>query len=112
MSQDSVVLEFHEAMLEVYRRALAEAHYNATRFLGMVSEHGGLETARILIHAPTISEGYAALWERNRLDLTVEAVIIQYRRWHCLFTEDELAICRKRLIDYGFIVGKDEPETK
>jgi len=29
---------FNEAMLDVYRRAKAEAYYNATRFLGMVTE--------------------------------------------------------------------------
>ena len=54
-----------------------EASYNVTRFLGMVVERGGLETARYLLHAPTVSEGYAALWERKRLDLTVEAMILQ-----------------------------------
>ena len=32
---------FNEAMLDVYRRAKAEAGYNATRFLGMVTEMGG-----------------------------------------------------------------------
>lgn len=40
----------------------------------MLHEHGGLQTARILIHAATVSEGYTALWERG-LDLTVEALI-------------------------------------
>jgi hypothetical protein len=99
---NSLASAFDEAMLEIYRRALAEAHYNATRFLSMVSEHGGLETARILIHASTVSEGYAALWERKRLDLTVEAVIIDHPKWHPLFTEEELAKCRQRLLEYGY----------
>ena len=40
--------QFNEAMLNLYRRAKAEAGYNATRFLSMVVEHGGLETARYL----------------------------------------------------------------
>src|SRR2546425_4604244 len=77
---------FNEAMLDVYRRAKADAGYNATRFLGMVSEMGGCETARTLLHAPTVSEGYTALWERGRLDLTVEAVILQ-PEWRDLFSE-------------------------
>ena len=38
----------------------------------MLHEHRGLETARILLHASSVSEGYVALWERKRLDLTVE----------------------------------------
>ena len=53
--------QFNEAMLNLYRRAKAEAGYNATRFLSMVVEHGGLETARYLLHAATVSEGYTAL---------------------------------------------------
>lgn len=56
---------FNDAMLDIYRRAKSEAGYTATRFLGMVVERGGLETARYLLHAPTVSDGYAALWERN-----------------------------------------------
>ena len=69
--------QFNEAMLNIYRRAKAEAGYNATRFLSMVVEHGGLETARYLLHAGTVSEGYTALWERKRLDLTVEAMVLR-----------------------------------
>src|SRR3989442_14736402 len=95
---------FNETMLDVYRRAKAEARYNATRFLGMVAEKGGYETARTLIHAPAVSEGYTALWERGRLDLTVEAVILQ-PEWRDLFSEPELNIARRRLAKYGYDFG-------
>ncbi len=53
---------FNEAMLDVYRRAKSEADYNARIFVGMVVEHGGLATARYLLHEPNVSEGYTALW--------------------------------------------------
>jgi hypothetical protein len=82
MTTETLVNQFDEEMLSIYRRALTEAHYNATRFLGMLQEHRGLQTARLLIHATTVSEGYAALWERKRLDLTVETVIIDHPKWH------------------------------
>jgi len=85
--------QFHEAMLNIYKRALAEAKYPATRFLKMLNEHGGLETARILIHMPTESDGYTELYLRNRLDLTVEAVIYDHDKWHPLFTKEELDVC-------------------
>jgi hypothetical protein len=49
-----------------------------------------------------VSEGYAALWERNRLDLTVEAVIYDNPKWHRLFTEEELTTCKRRLADYRY----------
>ena len=74
MPQNALVVEFGQGMLRIYERALSEAHYQATRFLSMFDERRGLETARILINASTVSDGYTALWERKRLDLTVEAV--------------------------------------
>jgi hypothetical protein len=62
-----------------------------------------LETARILLHSTNVSEGYTALWERGRLDLTVEAVIHDNPKWHTLFTAEELAICSKRLKEYRYL---------
>lgn len=93
--------EFHGAMLDIYRRAKSEADYNATRFIGMVSDRGGLETARYLLHATTVSDGYTALWERGRLDLTVEAVILA-SKWKPLFSKTEREIAIKRLREYEF----------
>jgi hypothetical protein len=97
-----IELQFHEAMLDIYRRAKSEAKYNAIRFLQMVTDHGGVRTARMLINSTNVSEGYTALWERGRLDLTVEAMILDNEKFQSLFTEDELAICRKRLKQYEF----------
>ena len=102
MAGQKLVEEFDEAMYELYRRALSEANYQAARFLEMLYAHRGLETARILLHAPNVSDGYTALWERGRLDLTVEAVIHDNAKWHPLFTNEELAICQGRLRDYGY----------
>ena len=93
--QKPLEIDFHEAMIGVYRRARAEAAYTATRFLGMLSERGGLETARYLLHSPAVSEGYTALWERHRLDLTVEAVILE-TKWRSLFTDAERRIAVAR----------------
>jgi hypothetical protein len=97
--------QFHEAMLEIYRRAKADAGYNATRFLGMVSEQGGYEAARTLIHSSSVSDGYTALWERKHLDLTVEALILK-PEWHDLFSEVERNIARERLAEYGYDLTK------
>jgi hypothetical protein len=95
--------DFDQEMLGIYQRAHSEANYNATRFLQMLHEQRGLETARILLHSANVSEGYTALWDRGRLDLTVEAVIHDNPKWHPLFTEDELAICVQRLKDYRYL---------
>lgn len=92
---------FDMSMMNIYHRARAEVNYNATRFLQMLHDHRGQGTARILLHSAIVSEGYTALWERGRLDLTVEALILE-PQWHELFTEEEREIARKRLNDYGF----------
>ena len=102
-SNEQPINEFDEAMHGIYHRALSEAGYKASIFLNMLFAHRGVETARRLIHSPNISDGYTALWERKRLDLTVEALIYDNKKWHPLFTLDELAICCKRLRQYEYI---------
>lgn len=94
--------QFHESMLNIYQAAKSEANYNAQRFLQMVVDHGGLEAARMLIHSSQVPEGYVALWERGRLDLTVEAMILAREPYKSLFTDEELEICKKRLLEYGY----------
>lgn len=103
MIDEALVAQFDEAMFSIYQRALSEANYKATRFLQMLHDHRGLETARLLLHSQNVSEGYTALWQRGRLDLTVEAVIHDNAEWHPLFTQDELNICISRLTDYQYL---------
>jgi len=100
---ENLIEQFDRAMFEIYRRALKEVNYRATRFLEMLYQHRGVETARILLNAPTVSDGYTALWERGRLDLTVEVLIWDNPKWHALFSEEEIAVCRKRLREYEYI---------
>ena len=94
------------AMQDIYVRAKEEAGYNARYFLEMLHNSGGLATARSLVNANRISDGFSALWERGRLDLTVEAMLLERTEFHALFTEEELAVCRKRLRDLGYEDGK------
>lgn len=92
---------FNTAMMAIFHRALKEANYRAARFHQMLCDHGGIETAQLLLHSSNVSEGYTALWERKRLDLTVEALILQ-AEWHELFTDEERAKAKQRLMDYGY----------
>ncbi len=94
--------QFDAVMFEIYRRAKKEAGYNATIFLRMVSDKGGLATAKYLINASRPSDGYTHLFERGRLVLTVEAMVVENVKWHQLFTSDEIAAANKRLISYGY----------
>jgi len=97
-----LLAEFDREMENIYVRAKEEAGYTASIFHRMLIEKGGLATAKQLINDPTVSQGYTNLWERGRLDLSVEAVVIDNPKWHSLFTAEELARARKRLIDYRY----------
>ena len=87
---DNLISEFDRAMHDVYRKAKNEAGYRARIFRKMLHRQGGLATAKQLINAPNVSDGYTALWERGRINLTVEAVVVENRKYHELFTADEL----------------------
>ena len=93
--------EFERAMKDVYIRAKSEANYTASYFIGMLSSYGGLGTAQRLLASTEVSSGFAALYERDRLDLTVEALVIQ-SKFASLFTDEELDIARPRLDQLGY----------
>jgi hypothetical protein len=67
----------------------------------MISEHGGLATARQLLWSDTPSEGFTTLWERGRLDLTVEARVLD-ADFAPLFTDEDRERARVRLEAYGW----------
>ncbi len=91
-----LIARFDEAMRDVYQRAKVEAKYNATRFLEMLVNDGGLATAHKLLAADHVSDGFSALWEAGRQDLTVEAVVLQ-PEFRSLFSDTELRTARERL---------------
>jgi len=92
---------FNIAMMSIYQRAWDEANYRATHFHQMLREHGGIDTVQILLLSKHVSEDYTALSEKKRLDLTVEALILD-PQWHDLFTDADRDIARKRLQEYGY----------
>lgn len=97
MSSTALTRAFDDAMRKIYLDA-KKAGYNATRFLQMLGDHGGVETAHRLL--PSMSDGFTELWKRNRLDLTVESLILQ-PEWQDLFSDDERDVARSRLRECG-----------
>lgn len=98
----SLEKEFDQQMLNIYQRAKSEAGYTAGAFFQMLERNGGLETARYLINTSKPSDGYTALYLRNRLDLTVEAVVWDNPQYHSLFSEKEISRVKKRLREYQY----------
>ena len=96
-----LVRDFDQAMMQIYVQAKQQAGYTATRFHQMLTENGGVETARRLL--PQMSDGFTDLWRRNRLDLTVEALVLE-SKWDDLFSDDERRVARSRLRECGMDV--------
>lgn len=87
-------------MLDLVERCRTELRYNPRYFRVMVTQHGALGATRRLLHAPAVSDGFVTLWERRRLDLTVESLVVDDRFAH-LFTDEERQVARKRLDDFS-----------
>jgi len=96
-----LINSFHNEMISIYLNAKAICKYNATRFLQMVNEQGGLNAAKSLLHSEGFSDGLFALYECGRLDITMEALVLQVP-WSKLFTAEELFIAKKRLGELGY----------
>lgn len=97
-----LIKAFDEAMLYIYHIAKVECDYTPSHFFQMLTRLRGVKTAKTLINSAKVSDGYTKLFELDRLDLTVEAEIHDNPKWHGLFTDEELAICKNRLIAYHY----------
>ncbi len=97
--------EFEKAMFNIYKQC-EKFNYRPTIFLNMLHEKGAVETARALIISKHPSEGYSRLYEEGRLDLSVEALLVENEKFHSteLFPDiDELLqAARNRLRQYEY----------
>ncbi len=98
--QEPLEKRWHREMLSIHAAAKA-IDYNASRFIQMVDDRGGLAAARALINDGRPSEGFTRLWELRRLDISVEARALK-PEYRPLFTRQGLRRCRDRLAAYGW----------
>jgi HNH endonuclease len=98
--------EFTQALVDIYRRALKETEYNAHEFFQLLQWRHGRDTALYLIHSTRPATGFTALWERKRLDLTVEAMILR-PKWNYLFTDEDRLAAYRRLAEYHHSFSSD-----
>jgi hypothetical protein len=94
-SEEDNVRRFDAEMASIYDGPRAIG-YPANRFLMMIREHGGLETAHRLLRSSDISYGFAELCARGLQDLAVEAVALR-PEFQQLFSIAELDSARARL---------------
>ena len=102
-STDKLAAEFGQELFDGYLEAKTRYHYNAARFLQMLDEHGGVETARRLLSGKEQS-GLTEMYLCKRLDLTVEARVLN-PKYESLFTPDLRTVAQQRLQDREFDVA-------
>ena len=101
--KNALINELHKDMLGLYTTSKKEIGYTSPRFLKMLTDNGALLTAKKLINTNGGTSGFTTLWENQRLDLSVEALVLK-PKYRSLFTEEELQKCRERLAEFGYVV--------
>lgn len=71
--------------------------YRPAQFLQMLGSLGGYATAVQLLGSKDISEGFKTLWEHKRLDLTVEALVLE-GQWRTHFPQILQDAAARRLL--------------
>ncbi|NYH50458.1 hypothetical protein HNR06_000047 [Nocardiopsis arvandica] len=98
--------DFGRAMVRAYERARDESGFTAPSFQGMLAEQDPVGAAHRLLSGPAVSDLFADLWDLGRLDLTVEALVLQ-PEFSPLFTGEELDRARGRLEQFGYEFPKE-----
>jgi len=96
-------LQFNRDMWGIYSNTINETNYNPGYFRKMLDDLGGLGTAQELLAKNKTSSGFTELWKLGRLDLTVEALIIDNKeKYKKLFSNEEMETANRRLkeLDY------------
>jgi hypothetical protein len=102
--------QFHAAMLHIYELASQlNPPYRAPRFLQLVRTIGGKAAADQLLATPNPSSGFTELFMRGKenLALSVEYLVLK-DPWRSLFSEEQLAVARKRLVQLDFSIPPED----
>jgi hypothetical protein len=91
--------ELYSDLVLIYHKACKECNYNASRLLQLLTYKPAVQAVKDLI--PQQTYGFGKLHILGRLDLSIEAVVIQ-DKYCSLFTKEELDICRDRLSAAGY----------
>ena len=104
--EDSIMEQLKRELRERYISTYNECKkikYSPRYFLDMVvSNEDIIEVTRRLIHKEGGTSGFEILYEKNRMDLSVENIILE-PRFRVLFSKEDLIVAYQRLKDYGFI---------
>lgn len=84
--------EFTAALLHAMQTAQDECGILQARLRQSVQEYGGVPAAKRQIRRSCASEGFDALAEAGRLELSLEALAVS-AKFNALFTDEEVNTC-------------------
>ncbi|MCG2719880.1 MAG: hypothetical protein L6266_04075 [Nanoarchaeota archaeon] len=100
---EKLELQFNRDMWGIYSNTITETKYNPGYFRKMLDDFGGLGTAKKLLAKDDTSSGFTELYELDRLDLTVEALIIDNKeKYKKLFSDEEIETADRRLRELNY----------
>ncbi|MBE6022307.1 MAG: hypothetical protein E7231_03615 [Cellulosilyticum sp.] len=98
---------FHQEIIDLYKQVIKSVKYKPTRLMDFINKYGGYEAAVKYISTESNVQDFAILWEKERLDLSVEALITK-EQYRPLFSEDILSFCDRKLKEYSYAPNKIE----
>lgn len=93
--------EFEMELLHRCEQAKTAQLCNPDRLCRQIQKYGGVRTVQELIRTGKVSDTFDPLQRGNRLDLTVEAAVVE-SKYADLFTDAEFNACFMLLCEYGF----------
>ena len=80
-------LEFQKVLLEKCAEAEEKCGARTKRLVNNIEKYGAVKTAKEIIRKSNVSDGFDALEKMGRLDLSMEAIVVD-SRFGELFTDD------------------------
>lgn len=96
---ESLEDQLHHKLIEAEKKSIELFGNESIHFINMLKNLGAVETVKKLISKKP-SSAFLALNRINRLNLTVEGVIIENPELHPLFTEAEIKKAKNRINHY------------
>ncbi len=103
---DDAELDFRGALQDTVNEC-RRIGYKPTGFMGMMTTSSAFEAVRTLLAKREPSDGFTTLWEKGRLDLTVEAIVLK-PEWRGYFKPTEVDTARRRLAEVKYRAPWDD----
>ncbi len=103
MNDDERERRFEAAFHAAWEAWWTEVNYRWKRYKWMVRTYTAVGTVKRQVVKPGVWPGFQKLADAGRLNLTMEALVIQ-PDFAPLFNEREQAAARQRLKDHGFSI--------